>query len=243
VNRDCVATLEYSLDRAPWSGTVAAIPSVFAARMNESLTTYLPVALIWSAYLALHSAMISVTVTTYLRAVLGDAFRFYRLFFNLVAIVALVPIVIYSRGVKGEVLFTWDGYLVVLKWALVAVGLLIFAAGSRHYDMLQFLGIRQIKAGTRHSLINKSGALDTSGVLGLIRHPYYTATVLLFWASDLDTTTLVINIVVTVYVVIGTLLEERKLRLEFGESYRRYQAGVSMFVPWKWAKGLAARGR
>lgn len=204
--------------------------------MNESVRTYLSVALVWSAYLALHSAMISITLINVLRSVLGGGFRFYRLFFNLVAIATLVPVVLYSRGVKGEMLFAWDGYLVVLKWAFIAGSVLLFVAGSRHYDMLQFLGVRQIRSGARQTLINRSGALDATGVLGLIRHPYYTATILLFWASDLDTTALVINVVVTVYVVIGTLLEERKLRLEFGEGYRSYQARVSMFVPWKWVK-------
>jgi len=211
--------------------------------MSESARTYIPVALIWSAYLALHSAMISITATTWLRSILGNGFRFYRLFFNFVALVGLVPVVLYSRSVKGEMLYAWDGYLVILKWALIAAGVLLFVAGSRHYDMLQFLGVRQALAGARHTLINKSGELDTTGVLGLIRHPYYTATILLFWSGDLDTTDLVINVVVTVYVVIGTWLEERKLVHEFGDSYRDYQRRVSMFVPWKWVRGKVGGSR
>jgi methanethiol S-methyltransferase len=204
--------------------------------MSGRISPYLAVALAWSAYLALHSAMISMTATRYLRSVLGERFRFYRLFFNLVAIATLIPVVSYSTSVKGEMLFAWDGYFAVLKWALVATGVFLFIAGSCHYDMQQFLGIRQIRSGARHTLINASGTIDDTGVLGLIRHPYYTATILLFWAGDLTTTTAVINLVVTAYVVIGTLLEERKLRLELGESYRSYQARVSMFVPWKWLK-------
>jgi len=169
--------------------------------------------------------------------------REHRLFFNFVALVGLVPVVLYSRSVKGEMLYAWDGYLVILKWALIAAGVLLFVAGSRHYDMLQFLGVRQALAGARHTLINKSGELDTTGVLGLIRHPYYTATILLFWSGDLDTTDLVINVVVTVYVVIGTWLEERKLVHEFGDSYRDYQRRVSMFVPWTWVRGKVGGSR
>lgn len=211
--------------------------------MSESVGAYVAVALAWSAYLALHSAMISVTVTTYLRSALGDGYRFYRLFFNLVALATLVPVVRYTARVPGELIFAWDGYFAVVKWALVAGSVLLFVAGSRHYDMLQFLGVRQIMDGVRHRLINRTGDLDTSGVLGLVRHPYYTATILLFWSGDLTTTTLVVNIVVTVYVVIGTLLEERKLRLEFGDSYRAYQAAVPMFVPWEWGRAKSGRPR
>jgi protein-S-isoprenylcysteine O-methyltransferase Ste14 len=204
--------------------------------MSEPVRTYVLVALLWSAYLALHSAMISLTVTDYLRSVLGERFRYYRLFFNLVAIATLIPLVRYTTGVKGEMLFAWDGPLVVVKWAMLAVGAMLFVAGSLHYDMWQFFGLQQLRSGASQALINSSGTLDDTGVLGAIRHPYYTATVLLFWSHDIDTTALVVNLVVTAYIVIGTWLEERKLCLELGDTYRDYQARVSMFVPWKWVK-------
>ncbi len=197
---------------------------------------HLRVALVWGAYLALHSAMISITVTTYLKRRLGDGYRFYRLFFNTFALVTLVPVVLYTRSVQGAPLLVWEGPLAVLRWAMVAAGVALLVAGSLHYDMQQFLGVRQIREGARHALVNASGSIDDSGILGLIRHPYYSATILLFWAGDLTTTSLVVNAVVTVYVVVGTCLEERKLLLELGQGYRDYQARVSMLVPWKWLR-------
>ncbi len=42
---------------------------------------------------------------------------------------------------------------------------------------------------------------------------------------------LVVNIVLTIYVCIGTLLEEKKLVLEFGDSYITYQKEVPMLIP------------
>jgi protein-S-isoprenylcysteine O-methyltransferase Ste14 len=42
---------------------------------------------------------------------------------------------------------------------------------------------------------------------------------------------LVINTLLTLYVLIGTWLEERKLVLEFGEAYLRYQRQVPMLIP------------
>jgi protein-S-isoprenylcysteine O-methyltransferase Ste14 len=60
--------------------------------------------------------------------------------------------------------------------------------------------------------------------------------VLLLWAGDLDVTALVGNGVLTIYIVVGTLLEERKLVHEFGDAYRSYQGRVSMFVPLKWIR-------
>lgn len=49
-------------------------------------------------------------------------------------------------------------------------------------------------------------------------------------------TVLVGNGVLTVYIVVGTLLEERKLVHEFGDAYRNYQSRVSMFLPLKWIR-------
>ncbi len=36
------------------------------------------------------------------------------------------------------------------------------------------------------------------------------------------------------WLIVGTLLEERKLVIEFGEEYKRYQDHVSMFIQLNW---------
>lgn len=76
-----------------------------------------------------------------------------------------------------------------------------------------------------------TGDIDTTGILGITRHPWYVAVFLLLWASDLNLGILLVNAVLSGYLVIGTLLEERKLVLEFGDKYREYQQKVSMFFP------------
>jgi protein-S-isoprenylcysteine O-methyltransferase Ste14 len=43
-------------------------------------------------------------------------------------------------------------------------------------------------------------------------------------------------VILTAYLIVGTLLEEKKLVREFGMEYRAYQARVSMFLPYKWVK-------
>jgi len=98
------------------------------------------------------------------------------------------------------------------------------------------LGIRQIKDNVSHVSLSESGKFDTSGVLGITRHPLYLATIFLIWARQIDFQSLITNVILTTYLIIGTFLEERKLLLEFGETYREYQDKVSMFVPFKWIK-------
>jgi methanethiol S-methyltransferase len=196
---------------------------------------FLLLAVTWTTYCAVHSAMISETATTFLKRRLGDSFRFYRLFFNAVAIVSLIPVVSYSRSLRGEPLFRWEGILLAARYAFLAGSALLFFAGGRHYSLRQFIGISQLR-GTSSGGLATGGGIDSSGVLGLVRHPWYTAVVLLLWAQDLDAARLVVNGVLTVYIIVGTLLEERKLVHEFGDTYARYQERVSMFVPLKWLR-------
>jgi protein-S-isoprenylcysteine O-methyltransferase Ste14 len=201
---------------------------------------YFLLALAWTAYCTLHSAMISKTVTGFLKRRLGASFRFYRLFFNSVAILTLIPVLQYARALRQEPFFRWEGVWLVPRYLLVACGILLLIAGGRHYRFGQFIGISQLREWSSGGLA-AGGGIDASGVLGLVRHPWYTAVVLLLWTGDLDWAALIGNSVLTGYIVIGTLLEERKLVHEFGDAYRRYQERVSMFLPWKWVQARLAR--
>lgn len=194
---------------------------------------YLPLAIAWTAYCTLHSAMISETATGFLKRTLGESFRFYRLFFNAVAVLTLLPILWYAHSLREEAIFRWEGVWLVPRYLLLASGILLVIAGGRRYSFGQFLGISQLRGASSGGLAS-GGGIDSGGVLGLVRHPWYTAVVVLLWAGDLDATALVSNGVLTAYIIVGAMLEERKLVHEFGDEYRRYQERVSMFVPLKW---------
>jgi protein-S-isoprenylcysteine O-methyltransferase Ste14 len=45
-----------------------------------------------------------------------------------------------------------------------------------------------------------------------------------------------INVILTGYFIVGTVLEERKLSVEFPEAYKEYQQKVSMFFPSRWLR-------
>ena len=197
---------------------------------------YLILAILWIAFCALHSGLISITFTNFLKQKIGDSYRFYRLFYNIFSIVTLIPILIYTVSIRQQPFFAWTGYLLPVKDVLFFIGILCFIAGARHYSFSQFSGIAQIKEGANHNLINETGELSSRGILGVVRHPFYAGIFPLIWSSNLDTPTLIVNIILSIYVVIGTLLEERKLIEEFGDAYREYQQKVSMLFPLKWIK-------
>jgi methanethiol S-methyltransferase len=199
---------------------------------------YILLSLLWIAYCVVHSALISITVTNFLKRALRGKYRFYRLFFNIFSVGALVPLLHYSYSGRSrtERLFTWDGYLGIIQYGMVALAAILVLTCARHYNMLQFLGIRQILQGRSGGAMTESGEIDSSGVLSVIRHPWYVAVFILLWAGDFSLTRIIINLILSAYLVIGTLLEERKLVLEFGDKYKVYQGQVSMFIPLKWLK-------
>jgi protein-S-isoprenylcysteine O-methyltransferase Ste14 len=200
-------------------------------------------AILWTAFCVLHSALISVTFTDFIKPKLGDKYRYYRLLYNIFSIATLLPAVIYSLSIRQEPFFVWSGYFKPVQYLLILTGVLCFVMGARHYSLGQFSGLTQIKEGTGNKLINKTGKLSCRGILGVVRHPFYAGIYPLLWSSNLDVSVLIINIILSVYVFIGTLLEERKLILEFGDAYNQYRMRVSMLFPFLWIKkkiGFAA---
>ena len=197
---------------------------------------YAVLIVLWILWCALHSGAISLTSSTRFRSRCGKYCRFSRLLYNLVALATLLPLIRHSHSLDGPVLFRWPGYLTVLQWLLLASASALFIAGALKYDMLQFLGIRQIISGRSPASLSQSGGIDTSGVLSLTRHPWYLATIILIWAGqrEIHASTLLANALLTIYVVVGTLLEERRLIREFGSSYRDYMQRVPMLFPTKW---------
>jgi methanethiol S-methyltransferase len=192
--------------------------------------------ILWCAWCVLHSLMISLTVTNYLRTRLGRTYRFYRVVYNFIALVTLIPVIIYGAQFTGPVLFQWDGFSLIFRLLLAVLAGLLFLSGAIKYDLRQLLGIRQIKSGNSYAAIAKTDNIDTAGVLGIIRHPWYLAAIIFIWVGhrDLYVSTLMVNTILTVYIVIGTILEEGKLITEYGDSYREYKQQVSMLFPYKW---------
>ncbi len=193
---------------------------------------------LWSVYCAVHSALISVKVTEFLKRNLGDNYRFYRLFYNVFSIGTLIPLLFYSHSPawKGDPLFVWAGSMRIAQYGLIALALILGFSAMRHYSMMRFLGVHQIRRQGSKNAMTETGELDSNGVLGLMRHPWYLAVMILIWAGDLDLHEIIINTILTIYLVVGTILEERKLILEFGDQYKVYQGQVSMFIPVKWLK-------
>ncbi len=76
--------------------------------------------------------------------------------------------------------------------------------------------------------------LKVDGVHKYMRHPLYTGTLLFLWGVFFIfpyVNNLIAVLLITLYVLIGIKYEERKLVVEFGDSYRNYQLTVPKLIP------------
>ncbi len=191
---------------------------------------------LWITWCALHSGLNSLALTEALRNRFPDGFRFYRIAYNIFATASLLPVLFYSSSIRQTPIVTWEGPWQVVPILLAATALAFFVAGARRYDFFQFIGLRQIKKENTCSVLTEDCSLDTAGVLALVRHPWYTGGMLIVWARPLDRAAILTNAVLCGYLVLGAMLEERKLKVLFDPQYADYQRRVAMFFPFKWLK-------
>lgn len=191
-------------------------------------------ALLWAAWCLLHSLLITPAFTAFVSRNGGHRFVYYRLAYNLFSLLTLLPLWLYTRRLSAGKALWWEWPCGLLQGGLVIAGLGLFWAGARSYDLAFFAGLRQIADFRRPAPKTTGSGLKRKGILGLVRHPWYSAALVLLWAQKQDGPTGVMTAVLSLYLVVGAFLEEGKLVREFGEEYRAYQREVSMFFPFRW---------
>ncbi len=190
-------------------------------------------ALLWAAWCFLHSLLISSGFAAGMKQIMGSRFGYYRLFYSIFSLLTLLPVVFYQWLLEEKVIFAWPWPWYLLKLCLYAASFLLFYSGFRVYDIQYMLGIKQIH-DMRHGRKAQDIELTTEGILGYVRHPWYSGALLLILAFGVITdVSLVSKTVLIVYIIIGTFLEEKKLIAEIGEPYRAYRKKVPMLIPWK----------
>ena len=99
--------------------------------------------------------------------------------------------------------------------------------GVLQTDPLSFIGLSQLVAPH-----NQPGTLVTSGLYRFVRHPLYSAGLLLLWLTTTMTINqLIVYVCATVYIFVGAYFEERKLLREYSATYAEYKSVTPMIVP------------
>jgi len=178
----------------------------------------------WALYYCVHSVLASTAAKSYAQSVWGDKFKYYRLFYSVVAILGFFAILFYGALIPTSYLISPVGWPRYFGLMLAASGVIIIKRSFSGYSIREFLGVKA----------EKEDSLVRSGILALVRHPLYSGTILVtigFWLFSPSITNLITCLCLFAYLPIGIYFEEKKLILTFGESYEKYKREVPALIP------------
>ena len=186
----------------------------------------------------MHSLLIDMRVVDALHRRFPGFVRYYRLLYNGVSLTTLVPLAIATRSSGGEVVVAWTTATMPVRAALLAASLALFYSAAKKYDLQYFLGLPQYRTGVTNVLIGPDEEFSEAGVFGLTRHPWYLGSLLLIWSAlrEYPLAVFLAACILSIYLLVGTVLEENKIIARYGKAYRTYQQRVSMLFPWKWLR-------
>ena len=194
---------------------------------------------------AIHSLLASKPAKDLARRIVGPRYRngLYRFAFNAKSVLFLVWATWWFLRLPDR-----EIYRVRMPWSWIfragqvaSLGVLLSAV--RVIGVLDFAGVSQLRsllAGldpepepeAQGPPLGADGQVVSDQPFRLTRHPSNLGALgvfLLFPRMTINRLTLVV--VVALYVVLGSLHEERRLRAAYGESFERYRRGVPFLVP------------
>ncbi len=180
----------------------------------------------------LHSLLAGPRAKQWLHQRIGSpADRGYRLFYNVIAAVTLLPVMAVPARYPGLTLYQIPEPWVFATSAIQILAIFVIVLTLLQTGTSRFLGIRQLF----ESQGSNAARLQVSGFYRWIRHPLYAAGLALIWLSPVMTTSsLVLYLGFTFYIVIGSRFEERQLATEFGEPYLEYRRKIPALIPRPW---------
>jgi protein-S-isoprenylcysteine O-methyltransferase Ste14 len=197
-------------------------------------------ALGWIAYATLHSLLAALAVKAWVTRHWPSLAPWYRLAYNGFAVVSLLPLVWAIYALPADWLWRWTGPLAWVANGLAVAALAGFYFSTRNYDMGEFLGTRPWRE-KRTDAVEHEG-FRISPLHRHVRHPWYALGLLLIWTRDMNAPLLVSASAMTLYFLVGSRFEERKLEAHFGAVYRDYKKQVpGLFpLPWQWLSAANA---
>ncbi|MBT2971998.1 MAG: hypothetical protein KME56_18705 [Candidatus Thiodiazotropha sp. (ex Ctena orbiculata)] len=189
-------------------------------------------AITWILYFLLHSVLASLQAKRFFATRLPPVMPWYRLLFNLIAVLLILPPLALLWFYRSDPLWQWQGAMAWLAYALMLLALVGFIWSMGYYDSKEFLGLGQLQRGQRDG--GDREELRISPLHRFVRHPWYSLGLVLIWTQDMDPARLVSASIVTAYLVLGSRLEEAKLLRCHGDAYRYYRQRVPGLIPRPW---------
>ncbi len=159
--------------------------------------------------------------------ILGEgAKKYYRFLYSIFAVLTLLPVLILTILIPDKTLYTIPQPLVYFTILLQIISLLMLTYSVMQTGALQFIGLSQVFG------LNQEDRLNTGGLYRYVRHPLYTFSLVLIWLTP----TMTLNFALlyaafTVYILVGAVVEERKLVKTFGPAYQEYRRKTAFLIP------------
>jgi methanethiol S-methyltransferase len=196
-------------------------------------------ALLWDGLLSIlffiqHSGMMRTSFRTWLAPIVPR--HYHPSTYAIASGIALTAAVLFWQP-SQTVLYQAEGMLRLLARAIAVLAIAGFSWGVRALGNFDSFGLIPIRVYLRGKQLRAPNVIVRGPYLW-VRHPLYFFTLVLIWsAPDVSLDRLLFNVLWTIWVVLGTYLEEKDLVAEFGEKYRHYQKTVPMLFPWRFPRG------
>lgn len=198
-------------------------------------------------FAGIHTILASKSAKEKAVKLLGERKRngLYRPLYNGLAVITLGGLGLYAIKLPNRELYRIQGSFVWMMHFIQFCFLLYLLNGVRQIGILKFAGIPNAKALlTGESVIapepegqgpalENSNQLQITGPFRLNRHPLNFGMIPIIWLMPRMTLNLAaFNLIITLYLVIGSLHEEKRLKETYGQAYIDYQkSGINFFIP------------
>lgn len=170
----------------------------------------------------------SILASSYLKSKFET--RFYRLIYNVLSLITFGFIYWQYQKSPDELLFA-SFFNSTVSSFLIGLSLGFLLSTLLQYNLKEFSGFDAF--GSKSEEIH----LKTDGFLRFVRHPLYSAIILLAITLFINEPTIKNGICLfasTLYILIGIYFEEKKLVRLFGDDYNAYKAKTPMLIPKFW---------
>lgn len=180
------------------------------------------------AFAAIHSFMASLPFKRRLLQILGSrADTLYMPVFSLIAVLTILPLVYLLIKNPGPVLYIIPS---PRRWLMVGGQLIAAIVAPR--AMLDAPHRFKIRSQLAAPKTPEAGPLNIRGIYRWVRDPFLLTGLIIIWLTPFMTVNLlVIYILSTIYLYLGSLHWETRLVAQFGDEYREYQKRVHRIIP------------
>lgn len=173
----------------------------------------------------MHSLLANLQVKKYLQIRFPALTENYRIYYNIMALVTLLPIVTIVYVYPGSIIWEWPNAIISNLILLLAI--FGFLNTLKYYSGREFLGLGIPKEKSN----DQKPELSFSPSHRIIRHPLYFYALIIIWSRDLHSSYLIVALIFTFYFFIGGHLEDKKLVQQYGPVYQLYIAKVPGIIP------------